>query len=189
MPKKLNYDLNEEDLQTIKQAIQYEKDRRVVKRVTGLRLLHEGHSAKEVADILQVTDVTVYSWHHRWQENGIEGLHDAPRSGRPAKADEAYRRAIDETLASDPADHNYDFAIWTLDRLREHLALKTGTVLSYNRLWEVMNEMGYAYRRPTQDLSHAQDAEAHEQAKALLDELKKGAKTPILNSSLWTKRP
>lgn len=189
MPKKLNYELNTDDLETIEQAIRYEKDRRVVKRATGLRLLHQGHSPQEVVEILQVSDVTVYSWHHRWQENGLEGLHDEPRPGRPPKADEAYRQAIDQALESDPTEHGYDFAIWTLERLGEHLAIQTGTVLSYTRLREVMDEMGYVYRRPTTDLSHAQDKEAHEQAEALLEELKRGPNKAILSSSLWTKRP
>jgi transposase len=161
----------------------------VVKRATAICLLHHGHSASEVAQILQVSAATVYNWHDRWREKGTDGLWDEDRPGRPAKADGTYRQAIDEALESDPAEHGYEFAIWTLERLRQHLARKTGTLLSYTRLWEVMDEMGYVYRRPTEDLSHAQDSEAHEQAEALLEELKKGANRAILSSSLWMKRP
>jgi hypothetical protein len=49
--------------------------------------------------------------------------------------------------------------------------------------------MGYVYRRPTEDLSHAQDQEAHDQAEALIEELKRGPNKVILSSSLWTKQP
>lgn len=188
MPRR-NYQLNTEELEKIEQVIQDAKDSRAVKRATALRMLHHGHSAKEAAQILQVSEVTVYNWHDRWLEEGVDGLWDQDRSGRPPKADDAYRQAIDDALESDPADHDYAFAIWTVERLREHLARETGTTLSYTRLWEVMQEMDYVYRRPTEDLEHAQDSAAHEQAKRLLDELKRGPSRAILNSSLWTKRP
>jgi len=47
-------------------------------------------SAKEIridllADIFEVDRDTVSEWISRWETNGIEGLSDAPRSGRPRK--------------------------------------------------------------------------------------------------------
>jgi hypothetical protein len=83
MPKKIDYQLSEEELETVEQAIRYEKDIRVVKRANSIRLLHQGHSPQEVAEMLLVSDVSVYNWHARWRAQGIEGLRDAPRSGRP----------------------------------------------------------------------------------------------------------
>ena len=93
MPKKIDYQLSEEELETVEQAIRYEKDVRVVKRANGIRLLHQGHSPQEVAEMLLVSDVSVYNWHARWRAQGVEGLRDAPRSGRPPIADEHYRMA------------------------------------------------------------------------------------------------
>ena len=189
MPKKIDYTLSKEELETIEQAIRYEKDVRVVKRANSIRLLHQGHTPQEVAELLLVSDVSVYHWHARWRNDGLEGLSDAPRSGRPPVADKTYREAIERALESEPAEHGYEFAIWTIERLREHLARQTGKVLSYNRLREVLAEMDYVYGRPTEDLSHAQDQTAHDQAAALIEDLKRGPNKVILNSSLWTKRP
>jgi transposase len=189
MPKKLNYELTKEQLATIEEAIRYEKDARVVKRATAIRLLHQGHSPQEVAEMLLVSDAVVYNWHHRWAEQGLDGLRDQPRPGRPRVADEAYCQALEEALDHDPGDYGYDFAIWTVDRLRDHLAEQTGKMLSGNRLREVMAELGYVYRRPSEDLTHAQDAEVRQQAEALIEELKRGPKQAMLSSSLWTKQP
>jgi transposase len=189
MPRQIDYTLSDEQLETIEQAIRSEKDVRVVKRATGVRLLHQGYSPQEVAGMLLVSDVTVYRWHRCWRENGLEGLRDAPRSGRPRKADTAYCHALEEALEREPADYGYPFAIWTIGRLRDHLTQQTGTVLSEDRLRVVMSELGYVYRRPTEQLTDAQDQDAHDQAEALLEVLKKGPKVAKLSSSLWTKRP
>lgn len=189
MPKKLDYKLTDEQLETLEQAIRQEKDARVAKRATSIRLLHQGHRVEEVGEMLLVNPVTIYHWYHRWQANGLEGLRDARRSGRPRKADEAYCRALEEALECEPAEYGYEFAIWTVERLGDHLAKETGKVLSQDRLRVVMQEMGYVYRRPTEDLNHAQDQDAHDQAEALIEGLKKGPNEGILSSSLWTKQP
>ena len=68
----------------------------------------------------------------------------------------------------------------------ENIGLDT---LSEGRLRVLLRKMKYRYRRPKHDLHHLQDPEAKEQARELLEELKKGASKTISNSSLWTKQP
>lgn len=189
MPKKIDYKLADDELTAIEQTISDSKDVRVVKRATGLRLLHRGHSPREVAEMMMVSLATIHNLHKRWREKGLAGLQDAPKSGRPPVADEAYCRLLDEALAQDPLGYGYDFAIWTLDRLREHLTKQTGKPLSRERFRALMTRLGYVYRCPKRDLSRLRDKDAHAQAEALLDELKRGRGTTILSSSLWTKQP
>ena len=51
-----------------------------------------------------------------------------------------------------------------------------------------MRQKGFVYRRPKHDLTELQDPDAKEQARLLIEELKKGsAKTTKSGSSLWTK--
>ena len=49
-------------------------------------MLHERKVPKEVAELLSVSQRTVYDWHHRWQAQGVEGLANRPKSGRRVKA-------------------------------------------------------------------------------------------------------
>ncbi len=189
MPKRNEYELTENELREIEQTIDESSDARAVKRATGIRMLHLGYSPEMVAETLRVVLATVYNWHARWKATGIVGLRDRSKSGRPRVADDAYCRLLEEALSREPQAYGYDFAIWTLDRLRAHLAEQTGKTLSSDRFRVVMGKLGYVYRRPKRDLSHLQDKTAHAQAEALLEELKKGQGVTILSSSLWTKRP
>ena len=62
--------------------------------------------------------------------------------------------------------------------------------MSVSRLRVVIRKHGYVYRRPKHDLTSLQDPEAKEQARELLEALKKGsAQITKSGSSLWTKRP
>lgn len=74
MPKTLTFRLKEEELQEIVAAIKHDTRPEVRQRAMGLRLLHEGQSPKAVAEFMSVSQPTVYDWHHRCQDNGLEGL-------------------------------------------------------------------------------------------------------------------
>jgi transposase len=131
----------------------------------------------------------VTTWHARWRQDSLEGLANRPKSGRPGIADEDYCQVLAETLEKAPAELGYAFTVWTVKRLRDHLQKETRKVLSESRLRHLLKEKDYRYKRPKHDLHHLQDPLAKEQARELLEELKKGSSETISSSSLWTKRP
>ena len=52
----------------------------------------------QLAAVLSVDRDTVSRWLAAWQEQGLEGLADAPRSGRPPKIDAAVEEALRQIL-------------------------------------------------------------------------------------------
>lgn len=187
MTKENKYQLTEDELEIIREAVKNDKRIEVVKRASALRLLHEGQHVEVVADMMGVGVSSVYNWRKRWQEGQLEALVNRPISGRPSQATEAYWQALDEVLERNPQDLGYIFSIWTTERLAQHLAEVTGIQLSSERLRVLMKQQGYVYRRPKADLAIQQDAQAREAAQQALDELKKKPSQGILSYSLWTK--
>ena len=186
MPKRIKRKPN--DIPELERALD---DRRaeVRQRAAALRAVYLGKAVKDVALVLAVTEATIYNWLKAWQAEGVEGLANEPRPGRPRKADERYCQALEEAIEQDPQELGYRFAIWTVERLRDHLQVKTGVELSVKHLGEVIAERGYVYRRPKHDLTNLQDPEAKAAAQAMLEALKKGRSAGVSGFSLWTKRP
>lgn len=181
------YHLKAKELAEVEQAIRQDKRAEVRQRAMTVRLLHLGHKPEEVAEQQMVSVPTIYNWHRLWREQGLEGLANKPKTGRPSKATEAYCQKLEELLEKEPSEFGYRFAIWTADRLRAHLEKETGILLSESRFRALLRKRGYRYRRPKHDLSHLQDKQAKQKAEKLLEEMKKRAAETILNSSLWTK--
>src|SRR5574337_605584 len=181
------YQLKPKELAEIERAIRQEKRSEVRQRATVIRLLHLGDKVEAVAEQQMVSVPTVYNWHKLWREQGIEGLANKKKTGRPLKATEAYCQKLEGLLEKEPSEYGYRFTIWTSDRLRTHLEKETGILLSECRFRALLKKRGYRYRRPKHDLSHLQDKKAKKKAEKLWEEMKKRASETISNSSLWTK--
>lgn len=189
MPKTLDFKLTEADLELVAKGINQDNRPEVRQRAMGLRLLHEGQTPKEVAQLMSVSQPTVYDWHHRWQENKLEGLANRAKSGRPRKADDNYVALLEQLIDQDPQALGYSFTIWTAQRLRLHLEKETGILLGATQFKALLKENDFVYRRPKHDLTELQDTEAREAAEAWLDGLKKAPKQVRSTYSLWTKAP
>jgi transposase len=189
MPKTLTFQFSASDLATIQQASKHDKRPEVRQRAIGLRMLHEGKSPKAVAEFFSVSQPTVYSWYHRWQSQGIAGLANRPKSGRPLKAKPDYVALLKEVVEQNPQDLGYAFGLWTTERLRLHMQAKTGIELKRTQLRTVLKDNGFVYRRPKHDLTNLQDANARQAAEEWLNELKKAPKKVRSIYSLWMKAP
>lgn len=190
MPKQIDFTLNETELSTIEESLKRSKSARVVKRATAIRMLHLGQKPEQVSQVLSVSLATIYGWFHRFRAEGASGLEHHSRSGRPPTADESYVQVLEATLETEPSELGYDFTLWTIQRLNQHVSKVTGKQLVDERVRLILKERGWVYRRPKEDLSAKQDKEARKWAEEFLDKLKKEPVSPMTSCfSLWTKQP
>jgi transposase len=189
MPKIINYTLTTESLTTIEQAMKNHKDLRVRQRATIIRMLHLGQKPNEIAELLTIQPRQVYYRHKRWRKEGLEGLADKPRAGRPKAADEQYRKLLAQTIEQDPQELGYAFTVWDSKRLIAHLEKETGVRVTERTFLNILAEEEYVYRRPKHTLYPLQDKVVKARAEATLEMLKKKLNEPKSNFSLWTKRP
>jgi transposase len=187
MPKQIDFTLTDAQVTALIQAIKQDKRPRVVRRATAVHLLHQGYPVAEVATIVSASKPILYAWHKRFLAQGVEGLANQTKQVGRRKVSAGYMAALTEALRHEPAHYGYPFAIWTRERLRDHLADKTGIHLSINWVGELLKAHGYGLRRPKHDLSHRQDPVAKAAAQETLEALKKTPRPTISGFSLWTK--
>src|SRR6266487_5867599 len=84
----------------------------------------EGRSNQEIAARLRIPEVTVGKWRRAFASSGMDGLHDAPRSGRPLKhSDEVWQR-IKTRVCEQPRAYSR----WSVRTLARDLGLPPSTV-------------------------------------------------------------
>ena len=94
------------------------------KRARILLLAADGVSNTRIAQQVGVTRQTVVSWRTRYVESGLEGLADAPRSGRPRRLDHA--KVISATLK--PPPKKLGVTHWSSRLLAARLGVSNSTV-------------------------------------------------------------
>jgi transposase len=103
---------------------------------------------------------TVRRWLAGFRRAGLAVLPDRARSGRPARANAAYRDALRSAMATPPPALGLPFDVWTSARLSAYLAEQTGVRLSPAWLRVLLARADFAVGRPKHTLKHLQDQDA-----------------------------
>ena len=157
----------------LRRLVRAGEDAKIVRRAQMVLLSAQGQTASQIGALWELTAQGVRKILRRFNDEGISGLPDRPRKGRPRKTNERYVALLKQAVSADPREQKYSFGCWTLDRLREHLAKRTRVLLSRAHLSRLMAEHGMVYRRPKHGMTHLRDPQEYEEKKAFLAFVKK----------------
>jgi transposase len=119
---------------------------RAVERAQMVWRAHRGARVPAIARALGVTEATVRTWLTRFAAAGVDGLKEAPRSGRPP----VYRpEEVAEVVAAsltNPTDLGLPFGSWTLDRLTAYLRENKGLAIGRSRIATLLQAEGLRWR-------------------------------------------
>jgi transposase len=113
----------------------------------------QGLRVPQMARIVRESEATVLRWLKRYRAEGLEGLQDTPRPGRPAQLTEAYRAERLAAVRRRPRRLGLPFSLWTLQRLVDDLAEKTGIRVSDETVRRALKHMGIVLSRPQHKMS------------------------------------
>jgi transposase len=119
---------------------------RAVERARIVCEARRGARVPAIARALGITEATVRTWLKRFNTQGMDGLKDAPRSGRPPVYDAAEVGAVIAASLTKPDDLGLPFGSWTLDRLTAYLHEQKGLVIGRSRVATLLQEEGLRWR-------------------------------------------
>jgi transposase len=119
---------------------------REVERARIILLASKGKRVPAIAQELELTEITVRAWLKRFNNEGLDGLADLPRSGRPATYSAEQVAEVIATALSDPQQLGQPFACWTLDRLETYLNEEKKIEIKRSRIDELLIAEGLRWR-------------------------------------------
>lgn len=111
---------------------------RLVQRAKIILLCSQGVPIKQIAEKLDIRPNTVIDWRKRFEKEGIEGLQDKARPGKPLTYDHSFRKAVLRTLEEPPPQ---GLAVWDGPSIAAHL--KT----SKDAVWRLLRKEGICLSR------------------------------------------
>jgi transposase len=119
---------------------------RLVERARILSAAAQGQRPAAIAAQVGVSRETVYNRMHRFNDRGLAGLGDLPRSGRPHTYTAGQRAEVIAAALTDPKRLGLPFGCWTLDRLRAYLNAQKGIGIKRSRIGEILVDEGLKWR-------------------------------------------
>ena len=83
----------------------------------------------------------------RFTAQGLDGLADRPRAGRPPTYTTEEVGTVVAAALTKPQDVGLPFACWTLDRLAAHLTAERGIAMKRSRIDEILRAEGVRWRK------------------------------------------
>ena len=117
-----------------------------LKRAQIIWLASQGEPAPEIAQQLGVGADMVRLRLKRFNAQGLSALEEAPRSGRPTTYTPEEVSTVIQTALSKPQELGEDYAMWTLDRLVEHLQRVKNIRMQRSRISEIFIAEGLSWR-------------------------------------------
>lgn len=147
----------ETEIHELKTAMQTTQDRRMYERYQAVRLVLEGRTRKETADIINRTEHTVGKYVSAYEADGLAGLRRGVSTGKPPRLSEAQRQELKDIVADQtPADVGFPArANWTLALVAELIERKWGETYTPRGVSKMLHALGLSYTRPTYTLEKA----------------------------------
>lgn len=84
--------LSEPEQCSLQAMVKESAQHRERQRAQAILWSHQSQDMESILSLLKIDRDTLSSWFSRWENEGITGLKDKPRSGRPAASNEAEKK-------------------------------------------------------------------------------------------------
>lgn len=119
---------------------------RLVKRAQIIWRASQGHTVAQIANEMPVGAKLVRRWIARFNGEGLNGLADQPRSGRPPSYTRDQVGVVVATALPPPQQLGQPFGSWTFERLTTYLNEVCGIPIQHSRVHELLHAEGLRWR-------------------------------------------
>ena len=127
-------------------------------RLYAMLLVAHGMSCREVGRILGDAPRTVAYWARRYKSEGLAGLSDRERPGRPSRLSDEQVSAIEAALHRDPAEFGLQ-GLWEGRTLSCFILQQWGTFLGVRQCQRLFRQLGFQKRKRRSKMAPPDSAE------------------------------
>jgi len=135
------------DAAELRRLARRERDGRVSARLLALANALDGLSREEAARLVGMTGQTLGDWVHRYNEEGVEGLRDRPRPGRPCALDEGQQAALKAIILKGPKLKRDDCVAWRARDLCDVVERRFGVRYAENGMLRLLKGLDLSWQK------------------------------------------
>jgi transposase len=157
--------LSDEEIQALEQLHRETDVADVRSRCDMILWSNDGLSPPQIATLTRFSRDTVVRFIKRYEVEGLAGLFNKPRSGRPRRVTPEYETELIEVVKQEPRSLGLPFSNWTTASLADYMAQQTGIRITPRQVENYLKAHGWRLRRPVRTVKHKQDPDLVEEKK------------------------
>jgi len=142
----------------LQDEIRRSEESRYDHRLHGVLLVAQGMTCPEVAHLLGDAPRSVEYWVGRFERDGLAGLLEGERPGRPRRLTEKQLEAVDQILRYPPREVGLSGNLWDGKTLSTWSAQRYGIPIGVRQCQRMFRQLGFRLRKPRPALAHADPA-------------------------------
>jgi transposase len=143
----------------LQDEIRRSEESRYDHRLHGVLLVAQGLTCPEVAGLLGDSRRTVEYWVHRFETEGLAGLREGERPGRPTRLSDQQLKLVSAALRLPPRDSGMEGNLWDGKLLSAYLEREYGVGLGVRQCQRMFRQFGFRLRKPRPRIAHADPAQ------------------------------
>lgn len=155
----------EEMVLALQDEIRRTDESRYDHRLHGVLLVAQGLSCREVARLLGDAPRTVAYWVQRFEDEGLAGLTEVERPGRPRRLSREQLEEISQALRKSPVEYGLASNLWDGKTLSAFVSIRWGITLGVRQSQRLFRQLGFRMRKPRPMIAHADPEEQREYKK------------------------
>jgi len=117
-------------------------------RLHGVLLVAQGMTCPKVAQVLGDAPRTVVNWVRRFETEGLAGLSEGERSGRPGRLNDRQLARVEAALRGSPSKFGLPTEMWDGPTLSAFLQRELDVTLKVRQCQRLFRQMGFRLRKP-----------------------------------------
>lgn len=139
---------NETVIFILQEEIRRSYEARYDHRLHAVLIVAQGLSCRKTATLLGDSPRSVAYWVNRFEAEGLSGLADTDRPGRPRRLNEQQLYEIQEALRSSPATYGMTANLWDGKLLSHFIRERFGIKLGVRQCQRLFRQLGFRLREP-----------------------------------------
>ena len=124
-------------------------------RLHAILLIAQGMSSRQAAQFLGDSPRTIAYWVQRFEAEGLAGLADANRPGRPCRLDQEQICHIEKALRKSPLDLGLSVNLWDGKTLSAYIKQQFGIPLGVRQCQRSFRQLGFRLRKPRSKIANS----------------------------------
>ena len=130
---------------------------RVSTRIRAVLLSHNQKTSGEIASVLNAPRSKVSEWLKIYEEQGVDGLMEGHRSGRPSRLSDLQKIMLCDIVDSGPIAYGLISGVWTSKNIAEVIKYEFDIEYHPCHVWKLLQDFGFSVQSPKRLLAKADD--------------------------------